>query len=286
MTVGKGNIAFAGLATGDIFAVDMSNNQSAAIGSHDSAICKVFWINEYDLLVSLGYDQKMKFWNMQNSGNFLAKEFDLPFKTHTAAYDYPYLMIGTADSKIGFMNISSLPNLKIPDNNSWFDIIEIGSKFTCAVIKARGKFFAFGCSDGRCSISNFEDGYNGIRPVIDPSKKMMSKSQKKETSYNHSPLYGQVNDIDIGFDGNSEYLVIVGSEDIAFFNLAKREKPRRVKTKGTAGKVSLDEKYFYYAEGNDWCEGMNEFKKPLKAKVEAVKFTRTELDSLIAKPKP
>ena len=73
LAVGKSNIVFAGLASGEIFAVDMTNSQSAAIGSHDVPICKLFWVNEYDLLMSMGYDQKIKFWNMQNSGNFLAK---------------------------------------------------------------------------------------------------------------------------------------------------------------------------------------------------------------------
>lgn len=59
----------------------------------------------------------------------------------------------------------------------------------------------------------------------------------------------------------------MGSEDIAFFNLNKKEKPKRIKTKGTAGKLSLDSKYFVFAEGNDWCEGINEWKKSLKAKI-------------------
>ena len=194
-------------------------------------------------------------------------------------------MIGTAEGKLGFINITSLPNLKIPDNNGWVDIIETGSKFSSSVVKANGKFYAFGCYDGRCSIGNFEDGYNGIRPFIDSSKKMMSKAQKKENSYQQNPQYGQVNDVDIGFENNSEFFVVVGTEEIAFFNLSRKEKPKRIKTKGTAGKISLDAKYFYYAEGNDWCEGFNDFKKPIKAKVEAVKFNKTELESLVSKAK-
>ncbi len=107
------------------------------------------------MLMSFGYDNKLKFWNLENQGNFLAKEFDLPSKVHTAAYDFPYLMIGTADGKIAFLNLNNLPNLKIPDSNSMYDIIEIGSKFQCSKILASSMMYAFGCVDGRCCVGSF-----------------------------------------------------------------------------------------------------------------------------------
>jgi hypothetical protein len=52
-----------------------------------------------------------------------------------------------------------------------------------------------------------------------------------------------------------------------------------VKAKITAGKLSLDGNYFMYAEGNDWCEGINDFKKCTKPHIEAVKFTASEKDA-------
>lgn len=128
-----------------------------------------------------------------------------------------------------------------------YDIIEIGSKFTCSRILANQKIYALGCSDGRCIISYFEDGYQGPRPVNDQNKKMNSKAMKKDSSYSHTPLYGQINDIEVGFENNQEYLVLTGSEEIAFFNMRKRDKPKRIKSKGTAAVLSLDGKYFIYA---------------------------------------
>ena len=59
-------MVFAGLATGDIVAVDMGNNQSGVVGSHDAPIVLVTWIKEFNLLISLGYDNKLKFWDLQN----------------------------------------------------------------------------------------------------------------------------------------------------------------------------------------------------------------------------
>lgn len=66
-------MVFAGLATGDIVAIDMGNNQSAVIGSHDAPIVLVTWIKEFNILISLGYDTKLRFWDIQNQNNFLAK---------------------------------------------------------------------------------------------------------------------------------------------------------------------------------------------------------------------
>ena len=63
----------------------------------------------------------------------------------------------------------------------------------------------------------------------------------------------------------------------------KREKARRIKIRGTVGKISLDGKYFIFAEGNDWLEGMSEWKKPFRPKIEAVKFSRSELEEIIKK---
>lgn len=63
---------FAGLATGDIVAVDMGNNQATIIGSHNAAIVEVIWIQQFNILLSLGFDNKLKFWDVNNPNNFLA----------------------------------------------------------------------------------------------------------------------------------------------------------------------------------------------------------------------
>lgn len=67
------NILFAGLASGDIVAVSMANNQIIPIGAHDAPICQVFWVEKYSCAVTVGFDCSMKFWTLQqNNGNNLA----------------------------------------------------------------------------------------------------------------------------------------------------------------------------------------------------------------------
>jgi hypothetical protein len=44
VAINKDSFVFAGLATGEIVAINMPNNQSGVVGGHDAAICKIFWI--------------------------------------------------------------------------------------------------------------------------------------------------------------------------------------------------------------------------------------------------
>lgn len=130
-------------------------------------------------------------------------------------------MVGTANGKMALMNLTQLPNLRIPDNNGWYDVMELGSKFTAAAISASLKIYVFGCVDGRCLIANFEDNYQGPRP-IDSRLRMYTKSNRKDSSYSGSPMYGQVNDIEIGSYSNQEFIVLIGTDEISFFNLKKK----------------------------------------------------------------
>jgi len=89
------------------------------------------------------------------------------------------LLIGTADSKIGIFNLGSLPNMKIPDSSSFFDVIEIGSKFHCSAINAKKMLYGYGCVDGRCMLSPFYENYQGIKLESETNKRILSKSMKK-----------------------------------------------------------------------------------------------------------
>ncbi len=55
----------------------------------------------------------------------------------------------------------------------------MGSKFTCAKINAKKMILAFGCVDGRCCMTVFEDNYNGLRPASDSNKRLNSKAMKR-----------------------------------------------------------------------------------------------------------
>lgn len=96
-------------------------------------------------------------------------------------------------------------------------------------------------------------------------------------------MYGQANDIDLGLYRSNFYMVITGSEEISFFNTSKLEKPKRISGKCTVGRISHDGKYFVYAEGNDWSQGMNDLKKSVSPKIKATKFSISDLEEIALK---
>lgn len=61
-------------------------------------------------------------------------------------------MIGTVDGKVGFFSLQNIKDFNI-NQNSFFDLVEIGSKINCCRVVASIRKFAFGCVDGRCCIS-------------------------------------------------------------------------------------------------------------------------------------
>ncbi len=76
--------------------------------------------------------------------------------------------------------------------------------------------------------------------------------------------------------------MISGTEEISFFNVVSRDKARKIKVRSTCVKITLDGNYFIFAEGNDWLEGISELKKtPSRPKIEAVKYSRSELEDMI-----
>jgi WD40 repeat protein len=60
-------VMFAGLATGDIAAIQMEKSSIARVGYHDAPICGLFWLQEKGCLMSLGFDDIIRFWALNGS---------------------------------------------------------------------------------------------------------------------------------------------------------------------------------------------------------------------------
>lgn len=108
------SILFVGMATGDIAAINLQNNDIARIGGHDAPICGIYWIKDKGCLMSLGFDNLVRFWNINENSNRPAEEKQLPLKTHATSYDFPYLLIGSIESTVSIINLKNLPNVNWP----------------------------------------------------------------------------------------------------------------------------------------------------------------------------
>ncbi len=88
-------LLFAGLASGDVLVIEIKSGSYMSLGNHDAPICGIYWINQFGLLMTLGYDNLIKFWRVQPE-NALQTQLELPLKTVTCSFDFPYLLIGSA----------------------------------------------------------------------------------------------------------------------------------------------------------------------------------------------
>jgi len=61
---------FGGLASGDVVAVSLQNNNIVHMGCHEAPICGIFWIAEKGCLITLGFDNLIKFWSLETGNNF------------------------------------------------------------------------------------------------------------------------------------------------------------------------------------------------------------------------
>jgi hypothetical protein len=70
MDITSQRLVIVGLATGQIGAVDLKNfNNVAMLGSHDSTICKVIWLEKFEILLSFGFDNLIKVFSLKNGQN-------------------------------------------------------------------------------------------------------------------------------------------------------------------------------------------------------------------------
>lgn len=55
----------AGLASGEIVVIDIQSGNCMMLGTHDAPICGIYWLNQYSLVMTLGFDNLIKFWRVQ-----------------------------------------------------------------------------------------------------------------------------------------------------------------------------------------------------------------------------
>lgn len=67
---GGNGILIAGLASGDVVAVEIQSGNYIQLGAHDAPICGVYWLNHYSLVMTLGFDNLIKFWRVQSENAF------------------------------------------------------------------------------------------------------------------------------------------------------------------------------------------------------------------------
>jgi WD40 repeat protein len=256
MDVTSQRLVIVGLATGQIGVVDANNVANVAIvGSHEATICKIIWIEKYEVLLSFGYDNLIKVFKLKPPQETAV--YKLPFKTTTVAYSEPYLLIGTQEGRCALIHFERLNTTNFENEyQSIFDESHGIVKLTCSAIMANRGRMMFGTADGRLITTSFEDRGGLIRI----SKPVAFRSQKKIIS--RKDQCGMVNCVELGLrDCKYEFALFCGTFESGMFSTDKNMRIKSISTGDaavTAISLSPDYEYYAYAFGSDWCKGLEE----------------------------
>lgn len=160
--IAPGNVAIAGMASGGIMACELGSTNMIPIGFHEAPICRVFYCRERSFLISLGYDKLIRFWDL-NQALTCQMQIQLPHKTFTACYDYPYLAIGSMGGLLATINVAAITATTTitPDTFKNYGI-DKASKFLSSSVNAAAKRVLIGTADGKAQQFNIKEAESGF----------------------------------------------------------------------------------------------------------------------------
>lgn len=283
---GDNGILYAGLASGDVLAIDLEGKRAMNMGAHEAPICGIYWIREKGCLMTLGFDNLIRMW-VPTSNPFLQQEYKLPLKTVVCSFDFPFLLIGSVQTTSCIISLKKLPEINIPNapENYIKSTLERFSKFSSCRVISQNSTAMLGTIDGRLLSFTFKEDYRGSIDITSP---YVIRGQKR-TDNRGSSVHGMVNSIDIGYHNYETFSLSAGTEDIVVFNNIKKMKCKSLITSssnvpaGTAVRISPKNQYIAYAVGSDWTKGLYELENIKKPKIFVVKINNSDLNEFTSK---
>ena len=200
--------------------------------------------------------------------------------------DWPYLLIGSAESTLAVINIKNLPNVRFPKNSDDYhkSSIERFSKFNSSrIIGGDTKRAILGTVDGRCLTLAFKEHNEAVHYT----DHLISRTQKKTDT--RVSLCGQVNCVDLGYYNYESFSLIGGSEDLSSYNMLKKTKGTTISAASstigaaTAVRISPRMDFVAFSTGSDWTKGIHELESLRRPRIGVVKLTAGDLKTLTAR---
>ncbi|CAD8211550.1 unnamed protein product [Paramecium pentaurelia] len=262
------SMVFAALADNTIRAYDIKTQNNAIIGMHDDCPARqVFWNEDLKLIISLGLDKKLRFWNLQANG--LGKPqpaFQLDLQhiptVGEQSGNEKFFAYADIDNKFRWLNWSVLRgNQNSGASRSFFNMEDnyLQGQISCVGITENASQLAYATVDGR-AIVKF------INSIGELSTKLQFKCYKEEeeqkvSQYRTEKISRMYMCNTFQFNcRSSNWASTCGSEGtLAFWDIGKKNKILGVKLDGpiVAGQVSQDGQIFAYATGYDWAQGLD-----------------------------
>ena len=250
---------FTGCADGSINYIDCQKNVINKFGEHKYGCREVIHLDNYNLLLSGGWDGAIKLWDIRSSNNPIST-YQFNNKIYTMSHSKNLLVVGLSENIISYFNLNNLQYSKFEPELIYSS--HINSQIKKVAVLRDGNGYAEGASMGRVSIKYIEL-YKPI-PIFDKEKNEIKN--EKDFSFkchrekrNNIIYIHNINDICVNpFYGS--ICTVGGDGKYAIWDLEKRQricerKNFKDKTPLTACEYNKKGNLLVYASGYDWSKG-------------------------------
>lgn len=274
------SMIFAGCGDNTVKAFDVGSGKSMVIGNHDGPVNSVYWIEQMNMVMSISYNQQIKFWQLGNNAPLAQLMTD--HRIFVSDFNFPYVFLGLSSDQLNIFDLNqvqSFPGGKIPGNFA----SQLQSQTNSLALSYKNDAFSIGSIDGRANLSTIEKqtvyGNNTNAPLFKNNSKMTFKCHKVEESAAMSVLYPVHS---IGFHPNSRGFVYTAGGDgvINFWDQDAKNKIKSFNFKGSPVnrvRISDDGQLMVYALGYDWQKGIWGLDPNMKPRIFVHGITENEL---------
>ena len=260
---GNSGRIFTGCADGSVNALDMTKKNLTTIGNHKSACKEVIYHQNYNIVLTGGWDGFVNIYDLRSSGPVCSYQFNNKVYSMSCAKDL--FVVGLSEEKIAYFDLRKLQNNTFKPELIFNSHLKYQTRKVC--VFPDGKGFAEGSIEGRVAIKNIKD-LNNPPSINNENGTTNGQDDKGNTDFafrchrntNNTPtLVYTVNDI--AFNPVYGTFCTVGS-DGNYFIWDKLNKSKLFERNDTSDKTPLtacdynsNGNLLAFASGYDWSRG-------------------------------
>ena len=260
---GNSGRIFTGCADSSINVLDMTKKNLTTIGNHKSACREVIYHQNYNILLTGGWDGIVNIFDLRSNGPVCSYQFNNKVYSMSCAKDL--FVVGLSELKIAYFDLRKLQNNIFKPELIFNSHLKYQTRKIC--VFPDGKGFAEGSIEGRVAIKNIKD-LNNPPSINNETGTTMGQDEKGNADFafrchrnaNITPnIVYTVNDI--AFNPVYGTFCTVGSDGI-YCIWDKLNKTRLFERNNAADKIPLtacdynsNGNLLAFASGYDWSRG-------------------------------
>eukprot|EP00347_Sterkiella_histriomuscorum_P013043 403366232 len=259
---------------------DLGSNSVNVVGQHKQPVKDIycFSLNNQQIVVSGGWDARVKFWNWNQGTLNQIGEAYVAKPVHYMSGEFPLLVTAHSELHVHYWNLNNIIRGDFNPAGLLISPLKQGTTSICCFPDAKG--FAIGSIEGRCGIKYLDINTNNIVNSDDFCFKCHRQDDTATTNPKPSQVYA-VNGI--VFNKQFGSFATLGQDGSYYFwNKDTKSKLRNTKAPNpqiplTSADFLDNAQQFAYAYGYDWGKGAEESKKGYPTKLVIRKVQENEV---------